>query len=108
MAFIELIGDDAASEDAQRLFDLDRDGAGEVPNFTRLFAHRPEVYEAWRALKTAIADGMELRSTYCTAAHGAILADRFLDADTVRRLVADHHAAGLDEVDVAVMDLAAK
>jgi len=122
MAFIELIGDDAASEDAQRLFDLDRDGVGEVPNFPRLFAHRPEVYEAWRALKTAIADGMdlrryelatlaaarELRSTYCTAAHGAILADRFLDADTVRRLVSDHHAAGLDEVDVAVMDLAAK
>src|SRR6478735_4378537 len=122
MAFIELIGDDAASEDAQRLFDLDRDGAGEVPNFTRLFAHRPEVYEAWRALKTAVADGMdlrryelatlaaacELRSTYCTAAHGSILADRFLDADTVRRLVEDHRAAGLDALDVAVMDLAAK
>ena len=122
MAFIELIGDDTPSDEARRLFEEDRDPAGNVPNFTRLFAHRPEVYEAWRALKTAVADGMdlrryelatlaaacELRSTYCTAAHGAILADRFLDADTVRRLVADHRAAGLDEVDVAVMDLAAK
>ena len=58
------------------------------------------MYEAWRALKTAVAGGMdlrryelatlaaarELRSTYCTAAHGSILADRFLDADTVRAL----------------------
>src|SRR6478736_3554012 len=122
MAFIELIGDEAVSEEARRLLDSDRDAAGDVPNFTRLFAHRPEVYEAWRTLKSAVADGMdlrryelatlaaacELRSTYCTAAHGSILADRFLDADTVRRLVSDHHAAGLDEVDVAVMDLAAK
>jgi uncharacterized peroxidase-related enzyme len=122
MAFIELVGDDAASADAQRLFDLDRDPSGNVPNFTRLFAHRPEVYDAWRALKTAIADGMdfrryelatfaaarELRSTYCAAAHGSILADRFLGADTVRRLAADHRSAGLAEVDVAVMDLAAK
>ena len=122
MAFIELIGDDTASAEARQLLDSDRDAAGDVPNFTRLFAHRPEVYEAWRALKTAVAGGMdlrryelatlaaarELRSTYCTAAHGSILADRFLDADTVRRLIEDHRAAGLDEVDVAVMDLAAK
>jgi uncharacterized peroxidase-related enzyme len=122
VAFIELIGDDTASEDARRILDSDRNAAGEVPNFTRLFARRPEVYEAWRALKTAVADGMdlrryelatvaaarELRSTYCTAAHGSILADRFLDADTVRRLIEDHRTAGLDAVDVAVMDLAAK
>src|SRR5262245_30149554 len=113
MAFIELIGDDTASEEARQLIDSDRDASGGVPNFTRLFAHRPEVYEAWRALKTAVADGMELRryelatlaaarelrSTYCTAAHGSILADRFLDADTVRRLIEDHRAAGLDELD---------
>jgi uncharacterized peroxidase-related enzyme len=122
MAFIELIGDETVSEEARRLLDSDRDAAGDVPNFTRLFAHRPEVYEAWRTLKSAVADGMdlrryelatlaaacELRSTYCTAAHGSVLADRFLDADTVRRLVEDHRAAGLDAVDVAVMDLAAK
>jgi uncharacterized peroxidase-related enzyme len=122
MAFIELIGDDSGSEHARRLVDGARDGAGEVPNFVRLFAHRPDVYDAWQGLKAAVADGMdlrryelatlaaacELRSTYCAAAHGSILADRFLDADTVRRLAADHRAGGLDDVDVAVMDLAAK
>lgn len=122
MAFIELIGDDTASDERRRLLDSDRDAAGDVPNFTRLFAHRPEVYEAWRALKSAVAGGMdvrryelatlaaarELRSTYCTAAHGSILADRFFDPDTVCELIEDHHAAGLPEVDVAVMDLAAK
>ena len=122
MAFIELIGDDSGSEDARGLVDGARDGAGDVPNFVRLFAHRPDVYDAWQGLKAAVADGMdlrryelatlaaacELRSTYCAAAHGSILADRFLNADTVRRLAADHRAGGLDDVDVAVMDLAAK
>jgi alkylhydroperoxidase family enzyme len=41
-------------------------------------------------------------------AHGTVLADKFLGPDEVRAVVADHRAAGLDAVDVAVMDLAEK
>jgi alkylhydroperoxidase family enzyme len=37
-----------------------------------------------------------------------VLADQFLEPDTVRAIAADHHAAGLDAVDVAIMDLAEK
>jgi uncharacterized peroxidase-related enzyme len=122
MAFIETIGDDAASAPVAQLFAGMRDQLGYVPNFGRLFAHRPDVYQAWMQLKDAIAGSMdfrryelatlaaacELRSSYCALSHGKILAERFLDAATVRELAADHQAAGLDEVDVAVMDLAAK
>ena len=53
----------------------------------------PEVYAAWRELNGAIKAGMDLRryelatiaaarrlrSSYCMLAHGAILADRFMD-----------------------------
>jgi uncharacterized peroxidase-related enzyme len=95
---------------------------GEGTNYERLFALRPEVYAAWGQLKDAIAGSMdtrryelatlaaarELRSSYCSLAHGKILAERFFDADTVRKLALDHRSAGLDDVDVAVMDLAAK
>jgi uncharacterized peroxidase-related enzyme len=95
---------------------------GEGTNYERLFALRPEVYAAWGQLKDAIAGSMdtrryelatlaaarELRSSYCSLAHGKILAERFYDAETVRKLALDHRTAGLDEVDVAVMDLAAK
>lgn len=35
-----------------------------------------------------------------------MLADRFLEPAVVRDLVVDRHAAGLDEVDLAIMDLA--
>ena len=115
MAFIELIDDG-------ELFERDRATLGYVPNFTRLFAHRPAVYEAWVQLKDAISGSMDtrryelatvaaarsLRSSYCTLAHGKVLADRFLEPAQVRDVVLDHRNAGLDEVDVAVMDLAEK
>jgi alkylhydroperoxidase family enzyme len=41
-------------------------------------------------------------------AHGKVLADRFIEPAQLREVVADHRSAGLDEVDVAVMDLAEK
>ena len=87
-------------------------------NFERAFAERPEVYAAWQQLNGAIKAGMELRryelatlaaarrlrSSYCCLAHGSILLERF--GEPVREIALDHRAAGLDEIDVAVMDLA--
>ena len=113
MAFIELIGD-------SELFERDRAALGYVPNYTRVFAHRPAIYEAWLQFRDAILASMDtrryelvtvaaarrLRSSYCTFVHGKVLADRFLAPEQVRDLVLDHRSADLDEVDVAVMDLA--
>ena len=72
------------------------------------------------ALITAIRDGMDrrryelatlaaakrARSSYCSLAHGKVLAERFYGPDQVRAIYTDR--AGVDEVDVAVMDLAEK
>ena len=87
-------------------------------NFERAFAERPEVYAAWVQLNGAIKAGMDLRryelatlaaaqrlrSSYCCLAHGSVLASQF--GEPVRDIVLDRRAAGLDEIDVAVMDLA--
>jgi alkylhydroperoxidase family enzyme len=87
-------------------------------NHERAFADRPEVYAAWFQLNGAIKAGMDLRryelvtfaaarrlrSSYCCLAHGTVLIERF--GEPVLEIALDHHAAGLDEVDVAVMDLA--
>jgi uncharacterized peroxidase-related enzyme len=122
MPFIETILDEEASGKAAALYEADRARVGYVSNFTRLFAHRPNVYEAWQELKGAISDSMDprryelvtmaaarrLRSSYCTLAHGKVLADQFLEPATVRDIALDPHAAGLEPVDVAVMDLAEK
>ena len=87
-------------------------------NYERAFAERPDVYVAWTQLNGAIKAGMDLRryelatlaaarrlrSSYCCLAHGSVLAERF--GEPVREIAIDHRAAGLDDVDVAVMDLA--
>jgi uncharacterized peroxidase-related enzyme len=113
VAFIEL-GTDA------ELFAEDLEGKGYVANLTRLYAHRPAVLRAWEQLNGAIRANMDLRryelatlaaarrlrSSYCALAHGKVLCDRFYDAGTVRGIAADHRQAGLDPVDVAVMDFA--
>lgn len=87
-------------------------------NFERAFAERPEVLAAWVLLNTSIKAGMDLRryelatlaaarrlrSSYCCLMHGAVLAEQF--GEPVLDIALDHRSAGLDEVDVAVMDLA--
>jgi alkylhydroperoxidase family enzyme len=87
-------------------------------NYERAFAERPEVLAAWAQLNGAIKAGMDLRryelvtlaaahrlrSSYCCLAHGTVLQERF--DESVLEIALDHHAAGLDEIDVAAMDLA--
>jgi alkylhydroperoxidase family enzyme len=41
-------------------------------------------------------------------AHGSVLMDKFLDPDALRAVVADHRAADLSDVDIAVMEFAGK
>ena len=122
MAYIETVSDDEAAGPAADVLEGDRAGLGYVPNYTRVFAHRPEVYAAWKQLSAAIRDGMDLRryelatvaaarrlrSSYCMLAHGKVLVEKFYEPAAVRDIAADHRSAGLDPVDVAVMDLAAK
>lgn len=122
MTFIETVSEGEAPGDVTRMYETDREAFGHLPNFTRAFSHRPAVYAAWRELNGAIKAGMDLRryelatvaaarrlrSTYCMMAHGSVLMDRFVAPDELAAIVADHHDAGLDPVDVAVMDLADK
>jgi len=124
--FIEPVPDSELGADAAQMYDAVRDQMGFVPNFVRVFSHRPDVYAAWQALNVSIKGGMDLRryelatlaaarrlrSSYCMLAHGQILAEKFLDADAVRALASDGDGdgdgAGLDAADRAVMALAEK
>jgi alkylhydroperoxidase family enzyme len=89
----------------------DRDG----DNMERAFALRPEVYASWRQLVTAVkatsderryelatlAAARRLRSSYCSLAHGKVLAEKFYDFEAVPAL-----PDGLDEADRAIMAFA--
>ncbi len=89
-------------------------------NFERAFEGHPDVYAAWRQLNGSIKEGMDVRryelatlaaaqalgSSYCSLAHGKILATEF--GEPVEAIVRDRRNAGLSDVDIAVMDLAEK
>jgi uncharacterized peroxidase-related enzyme len=105
MAFIELVRE-----------------SDDTPNHAAAFATRPGILAAWQQLNGAIKESMDRRryelatlaaakrlgSSYCMLAHGGVLARHFLGAEDVRRVALDHRAAGLEPVDVAIMDLAEK
>jgi uncharacterized peroxidase-related enzyme len=104
----------AATEPAQ----VTRIDAPVPTNYERAFTERPEILAAWVQLNTSIKANMDLRryelatlvaarrlrSSYCALAHGRVLAEQF--GEPVREIATDRRSAGLDDVDLAVMDLA--
>lgn len=121
MAFIELLTEERAG-DAADLLAADRAQRGYLPNYARAFAHRPAVYRAWKALLGAVTENMDerryelatlaaarrLRSSYCSLAHGKVLAERFLTEQDVEALARSRPVEALDDVDRAVIELADK
>src|SRR5690242_19694336 len=123
MTYIETVLEDEARGAVAEMYAADREALGALPNFTQAFSVRPDVYAAWRTLNVTIRGNMDLRryelvtvaavrrlrSSYCALAHGSVLLKReLLEPEALRAMMADHRAAKLDEVDVAVMDLAEK
>ena len=67
--------------------------------------HRDQGGDGSAPLRAAtLAAARRLRSSYCCLAHGTVLLEQF--DEPVLEIALDHRAAGLDQVDVAVMDLA--
>jgi uncharacterized peroxidase-related enzyme len=103
-------------------YEGDRTAMGYVANYTRVFAHRPAVMEAWRGLNGAVkaamdprryelatlAAAVQLRSSYCSLAHGKVLAERFDGPAALPAIATDPDTAPLSDVDRAVMALARK
>ena len=95
-----------------------RQNDGVPTNYERAFTERPDVLAAWGDLLRAIRANMDLRryelatlaaaqrlrSSYCCLAHGKVLIEKF--DEPVLQIATDRTAAGLDEIDLAVMDLA--
>jgi uncharacterized peroxidase-related enzyme len=120
--FVETIGDDEASGETAAVYDAEREAQGFVSNSTRVFGVRPGLLHAWLGLRDTLTSTMDrrryelvtlaaarrLRSSYCSLAHGQVLAEEFLGPELTRAVAVDHRTAGLEPVDVAVMDFAEK
>ena len=122
MTFIDTVPTDQATGSVADLYAQDRADHGYVWNHTRAFSQRPAVLAEWHQFLMTIRANMDLRryelatlaaarrlrSSYCMLAHGSVMLEKFLAPDELRAIAVDHRTAGLEPVEVAVMDLADK
>jgi uncharacterized peroxidase-related enzyme len=122
MTFVRTVAETEATGAVAEMYDRDRSSDDQVPNSTKAFSLRPDVYAAWLQLGAAIRANMDLRryelatiaaarrirSSYCMLAHGSVLVDKFMEPARVRALADDFENADLDPLDLAVMVLADK
>ena len=121
MSFLATVEDAQATGATAELYARERQRVGHVPRYARAFGARSGVYDAWRLLVGELMGTMplrrfelvtvvaarELRSTYCTVAHGTILT-RFLSTDDVARLARGDVPDALDAQERAVVQFAGK
>ena len=97
MPFIETTKPDHAREAVADMYSRQQAAWGYVPNYAKVFCHRPEVMARWGQLLAEIKRPMdrrrfelvtfvaahELRNTACTLAHGKALREFFSDENIV-------------------------
>ena len=117
MTFISTILEDEAPADVKQMYADDLNAKGYIPNYTRLFSHRPQVMAAWGNLLGSIKANMDLRryelvtlaaaralkSSYCMLAHGSVLRQKFYTAEQLTQIARDYQTADLTAAEVAMM-----
>jgi uncharacterized peroxidase-related enzyme len=119
MAFIETMRPEDVDGDAAAMYRRQQSAWGYVPNYAKVFCHRPEVMARWGQLLAEIKRPMdkrrfelvtfvaarELCNTACTLAHGKALREFFGDEEIVA--IAAGRADGLlDAAERAMLDFA--
>jgi uncharacterized peroxidase-related enzyme len=123
MPYIDTVEEGQATGAVAEMYETDRQVFGHLPNLTKAFSLRPDVYAAWRRLNGSVKSNMDLRryelatlaaarrlrSSYCALAHGSVILNNdFLSPEGVRAVVDGGDSPELDAVDAAVIDLADK
>lgn len=120
MAFISTISEDQASAEVKQMYDENLESMGYIPNYARVFSHRPQVMEMWGNLLGSIRSNMDTRryelvtlaaaralsSSYCMLAHGSILIKKFYTPEQLTQIAKDYNTADLTPAEVAMMAFA--
>jgi uncharacterized peroxidase-related enzyme len=120
MAFIRTIPVDEATGDVRAMYERTQASVGYVPNYAKVFSHRPQVMAAWSALLASIRGNLDprqyelitlaaaraMQSSYCMLAHGTVLRQKFYSAPQLTKIASDFARADLTPADVAMMAFA--
>ena len=122
MAFITTVPVEEADGEVRDIYQSNQASWGFVPNYVKLYSHRPNVLKAWGGLVGAVTANMDprryelvsvaaaraLRNNYCMLAHGQRLARQFYSDQETAAICADYASTGLGPADVAIMAYAEK
>jgi len=121
MAFIETIRPNESEGEVRAMFERQQQSWGFVPNYAKIFSHRPEVLARWARLLAEIrrpmedrrfelatfAAARELKNTACAIEHGKQLGN-FIGRDAVVALGNGEAPASLSECELAIAAYARK
>ena len=119
MAFIDTVPVAEAEGNVRDMYARQEGAWGYVPDYAKVFCHRPEVMERWGRMLAAIkrpadarrlelitfAAAYELRNSSCSLAHGAALA-RIIDRETVLAISQGRESDVLSEAEAAMVRFA--
>ena len=119
MAFIETISPSQATGEVRNMYERQEDHWGYVPNYAKVFSHRPEVLARWGRLLAELrrptddrrfelvtfAAAQELRNSACSLAHGKALA-RLIGEDAVLAVSEGREADVLSPKEAAIVQFA--
>jgi len=121
MAFIRTTPAAEASGETLTMYERQEDAWGHVPNYAKVFSHRPAVMARWGRLLAEIrrpaddrrfelvtfAVAHELRHSGCSLAHGKKLA-QIIGQDQVMAITNSESATNLSDAEIATMKFARK
>jgi uncharacterized peroxidase-related enzyme len=117
MTFIATVPIDLAGGDVRTMYAESQAKLGYIPNYTKVFSHRPHVNAAWGNLLGSIRSTVDprryelvtlaaartLHSSYCMLAHGSILSRDFFSPEQLSQIATDYTSADLTPAEIAMM-----
>lgn len=121
MAFIGTTPPETARGTVREMYERQQARYGYVPNYAKVFCHRPEVMARWASLLAGIRSPIEprrfelvtlaaaqaLRNSYCSLAHGSALAELVAPAE-VEAIATGIEPTPLSDAEVEMMRFARK
>ena len=122
MAFIRTIPSSDAKGPVREMYEQIHARFGYLPNWAKAFSLRPAVMDGWAALLRSIQSNLPvrtyelatlaaaraLRSSYCSLAHGSVLASKVLDPAAVTAIMTGSRESPLEPRERAMMAFAEK
>jgi uncharacterized peroxidase-related enzyme len=119
MAYIQTTSEQDVAGDARAMYEHQTARNGYVPNYAKVFCHRPEVMRSWAQLLAAIktpmgkrrfelatfAAAIALRSSLCSLAHGHALME-FFSTEDVLKLARGETPESLAPAEAALVEFA--